>query len=312
MDLIALRHFVVAAELGSLSRAAVKLGVAQSAVSRQLSALEQSLGGRVFYRTGRGVQLTETGESLLPRARALLQDAQAMVDDARQVMSQPIGRVSIGLVPAWTHPIAGRLLNWTRAHYPGIRIDILEGYSGEIEAWLTSGRIDLGVLNHYRARGQGDPVSRHRMQLVMRADDPWSARTARLKSLATLSLALPARPNSLRMMLDGLCQRASIELDVRLEANASVAIKDAVLHGGLYSVLPPQAIDQERRLGLLRGVDIVEPVIWQTSVIATTSQHPLGAAARQILRVLPTLFSEAPALQGSKRSARRRQAFTGV
>lgn len=293
MDLALLRGFVAAAELGSLSRAAVSLDVAQSALSRQLSVLETELGGRVFHRTGRGVQLTEIGESLLPRARSLLQDAQAMIDEARQVMSQPVGMVSIGLVPAWSHPIAGRLVNWTRANHPGIRLRILEGYSSEIEAWLNSGRVDIGVFNHYRRGGRGESVSSNRMQLIMRGDDPRAAQTARLKSLAALSLALPARPNSLRVMLDSLCERAGIELHVGLEADSSVAIKDAVLNGALYSVLPPQGIAQERRLGLLRGVDIVEPAVRQTTVIETTSQHPLGAAARLIRRVLPSLFEPA-------------------
>ncbi|MDO9218780.1 MAG: LysR family transcriptional regulator, partial [Lacisediminimonas sp.] len=61
MDLKQLAFFVLAAELGSLSRAAAALGIAQSAMSRNVSALESELSGRLFYRTGRGMSLTELG-----------------------------------------------------------------------------------------------------------------------------------------------------------------------------------------------------------------------------------------------------------
>ena len=69
MDLKGVRAFCSVAEGGSFSRAAAALGVAQSVLSRQVSALEGELGGRLFHRTGRGVQATELGQALLPRAR---------------------------------------------------------------------------------------------------------------------------------------------------------------------------------------------------------------------------------------------------
>src|ERR1700722_5131040 len=71
MDLRQLKTFVEVADSGSYARAATVGGPAQSALSRQLSALERGLGGRLFHRNGRGVVLTELGERMLPRARAL-------------------------------------------------------------------------------------------------------------------------------------------------------------------------------------------------------------------------------------------------
>ena len=77
MDIRQLKTFVEVAANGSYARTAAIAGIAQSALSRQLSALERGIDGRLFHRTGRGVVLTELGERMLPRARALVADAAA-------------------------------------------------------------------------------------------------------------------------------------------------------------------------------------------------------------------------------------------
>jgi Bacterial regulatory helix-turn-helix protein, lysR family len=66
MDLKQLKTFVEVADNGSYARTANLVGTAQSALSRQLSALERGLGGRLFHRNGRGVVLTELGRACCP------------------------------------------------------------------------------------------------------------------------------------------------------------------------------------------------------------------------------------------------------
>ena len=99
MDIRQLRTFVGVASNGSYARTASIVGIAQSALSRQLSALERDIGGRLFHRTGRGVVLTELGERMLPRARALVADAEAWERTAKQERSDPHGEVTLGVVP---------------------------------------------------------------------------------------------------------------------------------------------------------------------------------------------------------------------
>jgi LysR family transcriptional regulator, nitrogen assimilation regulatory protein len=150
MDFISLRTFVSAAELGSLSRAATSLGMAQSALSRQITALEAELGGRLFLRTGRGMQLTELGLSMAPRARALLSDAEVMAQEAQSLSSTPRGQVNVGIIPYLAHPLTSQLYSAVHQQFPGIRLRLYEGYSGEIEDWLSAGKIDMGLSNRYR------------------------------------------------------------------------------------------------------------------------------------------------------------------
>jgi LysR family nitrogen assimilation transcriptional regulator len=297
MDFTSLRTFASVAELGSLSRSATSLGMAQSALSRQISALEAELGGRLFHRTGRGMQLTELGQSLLPRARALLSDAEAMAQEAQSMLSTPRGLVSVGIIPYLSHPLTSELYAAVHDQYPGIRLRLYEGYSGEIEDWLASGKIDMGLFNRYRAgRGVRDALVSANMHLIMAAGNPLLAQPSiKFKALANLPFVLPMRPNGLRSMLDELCQRSGIELDIQLEANSPTTIKDAVMHGGLFSLQAPYAVVQERRMGLLGGVVVSDPSIHLSTLLTATSSHPLPSAAREVLRLLPGLVRSVPA-----------------
>lgn len=292
LDLHALHVFATSADLGSLSRAAVSLGIAQSAVSRHIAALEGALEGRLFHRTGRGVQLTELGEAMQPRAQALLRDAQRMMEEARAAASTPRGTVGLGLVPSLSQPVVGRLITQLRERFPGIRLRVYEGYSGEIEEWVACGRVDVGVFNSYRSLGPGrEALFSSEMLLVMAANDPLCASgSVAFDELRKLPLVLPVRPNGLRVLLDELGQRAGIELNVELEADSSVAIKSAVIQGGMYSVLPPHAIAQERRFGMVEGIPVTDPSIRQATLIETTPHHPMTAAGREVWRALSMLL----------------------
>src|SRR5262245_60445739 len=110
MDLLpSLRAFASVAEHGSLTRSAAALGVAQSMLSRQISALEADAGARLFHRTGRGVVLTELGARLLPRAKAMLEDAEALLSDLRDELTSPVGTVDLAVVPA-ARPLVAQLV----------------------------------------------------------------------------------------------------------------------------------------------------------------------------------------------------------
>ena len=78
MDLRHARTFVTVAELGTVSKAALALHIAQPALSRQIGALEQDLGFKLFDRIGRRLRLTGEGEQLLSDCRGLLNYARAI------------------------------------------------------------------------------------------------------------------------------------------------------------------------------------------------------------------------------------------
>ena len=148
-DLARWRAFVAIAELGSLTRASLFLDCNQSLLSRQLNVLERDCGGRLFNRTGRGMELSELGEQLFPRVKALLSDADQLEQDIRGEAHEPAGRVTLGVLPSISQTLTRPLFARLRQHWPQIKLKILEGSSGQVEEWLADARVDIAILYRY-------------------------------------------------------------------------------------------------------------------------------------------------------------------
>ena len=99
MNLKQLEYFVSVAELGSFSKAAVVLDIAQPALSRQVRALEIDLRETLLLRNGRGVTLTQAGQRLFEHSVAILQLVAQAREDMGATRDEPVGRITIGLPP---------------------------------------------------------------------------------------------------------------------------------------------------------------------------------------------------------------------
>ena len=294
MDLRSLRAFAEVADLASFSRAASTLGVAQSALSRQIAALEREVGGRLFNRTGRGVALTELGGRLVPRAKAVLSEANEFLVAAQDAGAGPAGEVEFGVVPGFARPLLGVLCQRLRREFPRIRLRAREGYSGQVEEWLATGRIEVALFNRYRGGARNaEPLLRSDILLVGPPAHPaLQAAELPLRALGGVALAMPVRPNGLATLLFALAASRGIELDVAIEGSTATIIVDAMIHAGLCSPMPRHAVARELDAGILRAARIVSPVIKQTTWLALGTQRPVTAAARVVARTIRALAAE--------------------
>lgn len=125
MDWNKLRIFHAAAEAGSFTRAGESLSLSQSAVSRQVGALEAELGVALFHRHARGLELTEQGEALYRTAHEVsskLAMAEAALDDARDKAGGSLKiTTTVGFGSTWLTPRIGEFLN----HYPEMSVDLV-------------------------------------------------------------------------------------------------------------------------------------------------------------------------------------------
>lgn len=125
MDWNKLRIFHAAAKAGSFTRAGESLSLSQSAVSRQVGALEAELGVALFHRHARGLELTEQGEALYRTAHDVsskLAMAEAALDDARDKAGGALKiTTTVGFGSTWLTPRIGEFLN----HYPEMSVDLV-------------------------------------------------------------------------------------------------------------------------------------------------------------------------------------------
>jgi LysR family nitrogen assimilation transcriptional regulator len=289
LDIRQLRTFVEVAANGSYARTSAIASIAQSALSRQISALERGIGGRLFHRTGRGVVLTELGERMLPRARALVADAAAWQESAKGERAEPHGEVTLGVVPVASRGLIAAIAGELRQCYPGIRLRALEAYSGQVEEWLAAGRVEIAIYNRYR-RGRvtnAETLARTEVHLITRRDHPMARRReVSVRELAELPLALPVRPNSLTTLLTGLAAAQHLELDIRFEAGSTPLIRDVMLASGLATISPRDVFSREIAAGELAAIPIVRPKILQTTWMSVSSHHPPSDAAQIVAQLI--------------------------
>ena len=288
-DLNRLVVFTTVARAGSLKQAAALLGQPQPAISRQIARLEEECRGRLFGRTGRGMALTEFGQRLLPQIERVLFEADALGEQVADTAGMPFGDVRLGVLPSLYRALVMPLFFDLRAAYPGITLHIFEGSAGQIDQWLASGHIDIGLPYRY---GQS-PASEVEVLatcdsfLVGQAGDALTrSDTVPFGRLDGLPLVLPSAPSGVRVLLDQLARRAGIALNVVVAADSNQLQKAITAQGGAYTVLPRHAIAAEWAAGSLQAARIVDPVIARQVVLATTAVRPLSLAARTTAKAL--------------------------
>ncbi|WP_211770145.1 LysR family transcriptional regulator [Kutzneria sp. CA-103260] len=133
------------AERGTFSAAAESLGYTQSAVSRQIAAVEKAAGTTVFERKRDGAVLTPAGRIILRHAATAL-DAVDSVERELRGMPTETGHVRVGVIPTAGAVILPRALTMLRRTHPGITVTSREGYTPALTRSLRAGTIDLAVL----------------------------------------------------------------------------------------------------------------------------------------------------------------------
>ncbi|MBL8341800.1 MAG: LysR family transcriptional regulator [Rubrivivax sp.] len=311
MDLKQLDTFVRVAELGSFTRAAAVLRVAQPALSRQVRALEVELRQPLLNRNGRGVTLTEAGKRLLAHGRGILQQVQRARQDLEEQRGAAAGLVSIGLPPSLSRTLTTPLVEAFREHFPKATLSVVEGLSTYMLEWLAQGRIDCALV--YNAAPSApfelQRVADEALCLVSaRRTGPLVGPAAPLAEVAGRELVIPSRPHAIRMRLESALAEAGLKPRVALEVESVPAILDLVVRHPLHAVLALNAVAGSAREEALAARPIVlkdrRPLatsLW----LATSSQRPRGPLLEQALPLLCRLAEEHLAAATARAAAAR-------
>ncbi|QVQ27774.1 LysR family transcriptional regulator [Achromobacter deleyi] len=149
-----LRQFVAAAEAGSFSAAARRIGRAQSAVSTSVGLLEADLGVELFDRSRRNATLTPAGEVMLLEAKELLRQAGGLSQRAMSFAGGADARLSIALDEALPYLVLGALVVELAARFPALELTQLNGTATEVADYVRQGRASIAF--HF---DRGDPGS---------------------------------------------------------------------------------------------------------------------------------------------------------
>jgi DNA-binding transcriptional LysR family regulator len=286
LDLRLVRSFVAVAETEHVGRAAERLHISQSPLSRQIQQLEEELGLRLFERERRRVRLTDAGQWLLGEARDLLARADRVEADAGRLVRGEGGALTIGFVKAamWNQVLPATLRAFKRSR-PAVQVQLRALKSdAQLEA-LARGTLDVGLVHR-----TPDP----RMPSARLLDEPFvlaiparhplldlpAIRPRDLRGEAWIGLSRTVHPALYAWVVDA-CRRAGFVPDVQYETNDRATVLGLVEAGLGIALLPASA----RRVAA-SGV-VLRELPWLTLVIATHIVHPPSpsAAARHFVDV---------------------------
>jgi DNA-binding transcriptional LysR family regulator len=257
MEIRLLKTFLTVAELHHFGRAADALHMSQPALSKQIAALEATLGGKLFERGRHGAELTAFGELFLPDAQALIDEADDVLARARDASSGTRGQLRVGICLS-VLTIAPRIIADFRQQHPGVAISLSDLSSAEQTRRLQSGKLDAGFMRLPAAEGFASlDVVEERLALALPpqlAQVPIPAHLSVLNETGFIALRR-ARGPGLAAQVDSWCREHRFVPNVTQQADDVQSVLASVAAGVGVAFIPSRAeyLLREATVRLLKG-----------------------------------------------------------
>ena len=264
MDIKNLTTFILAAELGSFSKAGERLGYSQPTVSVQIRQLEQELGAKLFDRVGHMVRLTEKGRDTLLYAQQILRLSQQMTHE----MAETATVIRMATADSLCTPLMEQAFSALRQQHPNVAIQLTAAGTGELFRLLDHNEVDLvctldnHIYNNSYVIAAEEPVGLH---FVVAANHPLAQKEMLTKEdLLQEDFLLTERGMSYRRLLDDWMAKHSLQIQPVLETGSADLICRLVAQGLGISLLPDYVTEAAVRQGLLvrRDVENFRPELW--------------------------------------------------
>ncbi|EAA6240039.1 tricarballylate utilization LysR family transcriptional regulator TcuR [Salmonella enterica subsp. enterica] len=287
MEFRQLRYFVRIIETGSMGSAAQDLDIGVSALSQQMSRLENELAIRLLQRTSRGVTPTNAGLAFYSQAQLALRHADDAILAAREARLS--GHVSVGMAPSTASILGIPFIHAMQENYADVRLHVVESLSGNLERMINTRQIDLAVVfqKDKILRWSARPILEEQLFLIgshaLLAALPDNPITP--EQLAGIPLIMPSQGHGLRGRLDAVCQEHALNVEIVAEIDGLALLMRAV-RDGLGATLQPGAAISHLDNDALRVIGVHNPVLSRPNFLVSLSDDeltPAGLAARVVL-----------------------------
>lgn len=308
LKLSKLEIFTVVAHEGSFSAAGERLHLSQPAVSRHIQELEEQLGIRLFKRLRRGVELTNGGKILQQYTEQILRlvaEAEVRLTDVRQLL---VGQVRIGgtpgvtvyLLPKWTRQFQNEYQNLLASLHTGVTTQVIEE--------VLNARTDLGLVE---GELEGELERNERLQIctlqsialhvVVGQSHPWwGIPTIEAHQLHNQAFITRQKGSKTRSWFDKVLGERGIFPHIVAESDNPEAIKEWVMSGMGFSIMPSYSIERHLQSGFLHRVQLRDLILQRELKLLWDKSRPLTPVALAFLHFLsqqfPTLLSLIPPL----------------
>ncbi len=285
MELRQLRYFLRVADFKGFSRAATAVRVAQPALSRHIRKLEEEIGVALFYRDGRGAILTEQGQQYYQRIAEILRQLDQAAAEIQSDSDMPTGEVTLG-VPAQLGPrFVAQIIHSFRDRYPTARIRVADGCNFQIAEWLQSSRVDVGFV--YDPQTYQNLSTKVMVEEALYLVGPHASlhtahTTVPFHTVAKLPLILPNLGGTLRRRVENAAAQLGINANYEIDIDSLPTIKQLVIEGVGYTILPYAAVHDEVKCESLSTSRIVEPDFYRPLGLAVRPNGALSLATNKL------------------------------
>jgi LysR family nitrogen assimilation transcriptional regulator len=285
MELRSIHYFVAIAQSGNISAAAIKIGIAQPALTRHIKQLESELNTILFTRLARGVQLTASGRELLEYAQRIVSEVAQAKQEITGLSLKPKGTIVLGASPTISSILMPRIVSDSLKEFPGVQLKLMEGRSLRLNECLLTGVLDMAILTN--------PLPSYQLHLTPLISEPLC--------LVGFAGQLPKKaPRSLEdfnglplILTPGmLALTTQVEsgkkpkLKIIAEIESIETIRSLVKSGQGITITPASAFYQELNRNELRTQTIEIKGLRRDLVLATRTDNAHLPIVRELSRIV--------------------------
>ncbi len=244
MTLSQIEIFVELCSEKNFSKTAAKLGITQSAVSHAIKKLEQGLGVNLVSRERKKFRITKAGTNLLVYCQEIKQQIQNIEVEVAAQKNGTLGTIRIGTLWSVANSILSKLLNAYKRKFPAIDVIILEGTDQEIEKWLLSRAVDVGIFSCYNKKLELTKLMEDRFYVAVPEKSPLAS--ARMLAVGQLTkFPFIMSKGGCEPLIESIAQLHQAELNVKFEAREVLTIVTMVKENLGISLIPELAIPKD-------------------------------------------------------------------
>lgn len=275
-----IQAFLAVAELGTFTKAAERLHMAQPALSQLVRELEHALGVRLFDRTTRRVELTEGGREFQGASTKIVHDLELAIQNANDLAERRRGRITVAAPPLLAAAILPEAIAEMRERYPGIQIALIDARTDTIVEAVRIGRADCG-LGTFAAVEDGIeriPMARDSLMLFCSPSSRFATAAVDWRELHGEPLITLTRDSGIRLLVEVAYETVGMPLTPAYEVSQITTALALV----------------EARLGVAVLPTYARAAAPHRRVIARPLSNP--TIARDIVMIRPSGRSVTPAL----------------
>jgi len=269
IDFDGIQAFVLIAEVGGFGKAAERLHLTQSALTRRIQKLEGYLGVRLIDRTTRSVALTAVGREFLPHAARMVTDMTLAVGRLKDMSRLGRGNITMASIPTMAHHALPAVIQKYARRHPGNRIRIIESGAFEVNRAVLHGQAEFGLTLELERHPEllEQRVLRESFIFFCREEHPLGHRkSVAWKDLKEAELIMMSGLSGNRVLLDYQLARKRLSLNGTYEVeHLSTAI--GLVAAGVGTAIMPFSTIQQRTYPGVRRISLTGPVIKRTVIL---------------------------------------------